>query len=345
MILFIDTYGAFLHVADGMFEVRLKKDDEIIKRKIAPGKVNSILLSKGISLSTDAINLALTHNIDILFLEFDGTPYGRIWYSKLGSTTKIRKNQLIASVSKEGLIFVKEWLKKKLENQTAFLKRLKKHRPEREALFVNIINKITDKAEKIDSLSGERVEDVAESLRGYEGIAGKEYFRLLGTILPEQYKFETRSFRPARDSFNAFLNYAYGVLYGRVEKALLIAGIDPFVGFLHRDDYNQKSMVFDFIEQFRIYAEETVFKLFSAKKVNKKHTEEITGGISLNKDGKMLLMEAFTRFLDEERITYKNKHQTRENIMRLEAHAFAARLLKKKFKMEEVEIYDLLGDV
>lgn len=345
MILFIDTYGAFLHVKDNMFEVRLKKGEETIKRKIAPGKIKSILLSKGISLSTDAVNLALTFNIDILFLEFDGTPYGRIWFSKLGSTTKIRKQQLIASVTKEGLNFVKEWITRKLANQVELLKRLKKHRMDKAALFVNVTNKIETKINSIKQLKGKKVEDVAESIRGYEGSAGREYFGTLGKIIPPEHQFETRNFRPAKDPFNAFLNYAYGVLYSQIEKALIIAGIDPFVGFLHRDDYNQKSMVFDFIEPFRIYADEVVFKLFSAKKVNKKHTDKITGGISLNKEGKMLLMDSLNKFMEDEKILYRNKKQSRTNIIRLEAHAFASKLLKIKFNPEEVEYYDLLGDV
>lgn len=345
MILFIDTYGTFLHVKDNLFEIRLRKGEEIVSRKIAPGKVKSIILGKGISLSTDAVNLALTFNIDIIFVEFNGMPYGRIWYSKLGSTTKIRKQQLVASLGNEGLEFVKIWLTKKLSNQIEFLKRLRKHRQDKEVVFVNIINKITDKINKINKLKGKRVEDVAESIRGFEGAAGREYFGLLGKIIPEGYKFNARSFRPAKDPFNAFLNYAYGVLYSTVEKSLIIAGIDPFVGFLHRDDYNQKSMVFDFIEQFRIYADESVFKLFSAKKVNKTHTEEITGGYSLNKAGKMLLMDSLTKFMEEDKILFKGKKQSRENIIRLEAHAFAMKLLKTKFKYEEVEFYDLLGDV
>jgi len=345
MILFIDTYGAFLHVKDNMFEVRLKKGEETIKRKIAPAKIKSILLSKGISLSTDAVNLALTYNIDILFLEFDGMPYGRVWYSKLGSTTKIRKQQLIASITEEGLNFTKEWISRKLTNQVEFLKKLKKHRSEKAVMFVNVINKIETRINAIKELTGKQTEDVAESIRGYEGAAGREYFGLLGKILPEEYKFETRSYRPARDQFNAFLNYAYGVLYSHIEKSLIIAGIDPFVGFLHRDDYNQKSMVFDFIEPYRIYAEEVVFKLFSAKKVNKKHIDEITGGVSLNKEGKMLLMESLNKFMQDEKILYKNKKQARQNIIRLQAHAFAARLLKTKFNIQEVEYYDLLGNV
>ncbi len=345
MILFIDSRGTFLHVKDNMFEVRLKKGEQIIKKKIAPAKIKSILLGKAITLSTDAVNLALTFNIDILFLEFDGTPYGRIWFSKLGSTTKIRKQQLIASVTKEGLDFVKVWITEKLTNQAEFLKRLKKHRMENAVMFVNVVNKIEGKISAIKLLEGKRVEDVAESIRGYEGSAGKEYFGILGKIIPPEHKFETRNFRPAKDPFNAFLNYAYGVLYSQVEKVLLIAGIDPFVGFLHRDDYNQKSMVFDFIEPFRIYADEVVFKLFSAKKVNKKHTDAIAGGVSLNKEGKMLLMDSFNKFMEDEKITYKNKKQARTNIIRLQAHAFASKLLKTKFKQDEVEYYDLLGDV
>ncbi len=345
MILSIDTYGAYVHVKDDMFEVRIKKGEETIRRKIAPAKLNAIHLYKGVSLSVDAIELAMLHNIEILFMQFEGTPYGRVWSSKLGSTTKIRKRQLIASLTREGVDFVKTWISAKITNQRDFLKRLKKHREEKAALFVNVINKLNEKIASVENLEGNNITEIADSLRGFEGSAGKEYFRVLGQILADEYKFETRSFRPARDPFNAFLNYAYGVLYSRVERALLIAGIDPYLGFLHRDDYNQKSMVYDFIEPFRIYADETVFKLFSAKKVNKKHTDKITGGYSLNKEGKMLLMEAYNRFLEDDKIPYKGKKQSRNNVIQLEAHSFASKLVKKKLKPEDIEKYDLLGDV
>ncbi len=345
MILVIDSYGAYVHVKDDMFEVRVKKGDETIRRKIAPPKISSMHLFKGASISVDAIELAMLHNIEILFMQFEGTPYGRVWSSKLGSTTKIRKRQLVASVTEAGIPFVKDWITAKISNQRDFLKKLKKHRQDRAPLFVNVINKLDEKIEAIKNLRGADVSAIADELRGYEGSAGKEYFRVLGQILSDEYKFDSRSFRPARDPFNAFLNYAYGVLYSKVERALLIAGVDPYIGFLHRDDYNQKSMVYDFIEPFRIYADETVFKLFSAKKVNKKHTDEITGGYSLNKEGKMLLMEAFNKFMEDEKIMYRNRRQARNNVIQLEAHAFAMKLIKKKFDPEALQQYDLLGDV
>ena len=79
----------------------------------------------------------------------------------------------------------------------------------------------------------------------------KKYFEALSSILPEKYKFKSRSRNPAKDEFNAMLNYGYGVLYSMVEKACIIAGLDPYIGFLHTDNYNKKSLVFDVIELFR----------------------------------------------------------------------------------------------
>ncbi len=148
-------------------------------------------------------------------------------------------------------------------------------------------------------------------------------------MLAERYQFAGRSFRPAQDPYNAFLNYAYGVLYSRVEKVLVIAGLDPYVGFMHRDDYNMKSMVFDFIEPYRTYADEVVFKLFSAKKVSDSHTDKITNGVSLNPEGKNLLIQSLMLFLDEDKIRYNGRNQTRMNAMQMDAHQFANQLIKK----------------
>lgn len=328
-----------------MFSVKLTIDDKPQTKKIAPAKINSILLSKGTSLSFEAVSLALIHNIDILFLEFDGSPIGRIWHSKLGSTTKIRKHQLIASLNKTGVQFVKAWIIAKIHNQTEFLKKLKKHRMHKAEVFDNTISQLENYRNNIQKIDALSINEIADKIRGYEGYAGKIYFALLSSILPEEYQFKSRSFRPANDPFNAFLNYAYGVLYSKIEKALIIAGIDPYLGFLHRDDYNQKSMVFDFIEPFRIYADETVTKLFTAKKVNQSHTDNITNGYSLNKDGKILLMETFNNFMESEKIRYKGKNHSRNNIIQYDAHAFANKLIKNKFDPKEVEKYDLLGDV
>ncbi len=329
MQLIINTYGTYVHVKDDLFEVSLTKDGEKQKHHFASQKVTSILMSKGAALSTDAIILAMKNNIDIIVFEYDGMPIGRFWHSKPGSTSKIRKQQLDASLNEIGVHWTKSWLTKKIENQIEFLKRLKSHRLTSAEQIQEKIEIIKGISLKINGLKGSKIEDIDSTLRGLEGASGRVYFRVLSSLLAERYQFEGRSFRPAADPFNAFLNYAYGVLYSRVEKVLVIAGLDPYVGFMHRDDYNMKSMVFDFIEPYRTYAEEVVFKLFSAKKINDSHTSKITNGYSLNAEGKNLLMQSLLSFLEEDTIRYNGRNQTRVNAMQMDAHQFANQLIKK----------------
>lgn len=329
MQLIINSYGTYIHVKDDMFEVRVPSGDDGPARKqlIANQKITSILISKGAAISTDAIILAMKNNIDIVVLENDGFPVGRFWHSRLGSTTKIRKKQLEASLGKMGIELTIQWVGQKIENQIEFMKRLKKHREQISEELDESLEKLSALCTKIKQLDAATTDEIADTLRGLEGTSGRIYFGVLSSLLNEHYRFNGRSFRPAQDPFNAFLNYAYGILYSRVEKALIIAGIDPYVGFLHRDDYNMKSMVFDFIEPYRVWGDEVVFKLFSAKKVNDSHTDKITNGYTLNTEGKALLVEHFFKFFDEEKIRCDGKNQARGNIILADAHATAQKIL------------------
>ena len=330
MQLIINTYGTYVHVKDELFEVSLTKDGEKQKHHFASQKVTSILMSKGAAISTDAVILAMKNDIDIIVFEHDGVPVGRFWHSKPGSTSRIRKQQLDASLNEVGVFWTKSWLVKKLDNQVELLKRLKNHRPATADLIQEKINIISGLQTKMKELKASKVDEIDDTLRGLEGTAGRVYFQILSSLLTERYQFEGRSFRPAKDPFNALLNYAYGVLYSRVEKVLVIAGLDPYVGFMHRDDYNTKSMVFDFIEPYRTYADEVVFKLFSAKKINDTHADKITNGYSLNAEGKNLLMQSLMLFLEEEKIRYNGRQQTRTNAMQMDAHQFANKLIGKQ---------------
>ncbi|MCG8324874.1 MAG: CRISPR-associated endonuclease Cas1, partial [Thiotrichales bacterium] len=302
---------------------------ETQKHHFAAHKVKTILLATSAALSTDAVQLAMMNNIDIVFVNYNGQPYGRIWHSKLGSTTRIRKAQLEISLNEEGLKWIKIWLNAKIEYRKDFLLDLKKHRPRQKASIEEGIDKIEEQHKKIGQISASNVGEVADTLRGLEGTAGRYYFDLLSRLLPNQYQFNGRSYRPAMDAFNAFLNYAYGMLYGKVEKALMIAGLDPYLGLLHRDDYNHLSLVYDFIEPYRIHVERPVYRLFSGKKVKQEHTTIMTKGISLNAEGKALLIERFNKYFEEEKVRYNNRNLTRAHGMQLDAHRFANQLIEK----------------
>ena len=327
MQIHLNTYGTYLHVHERMFEVRKRVDGEVEKTQLAAHKIKSIWVSDGVALSANAVKLAMEHNIDIVFLERNGNPYGRVWHSKLGSTTRIRKEQLKASLGRAAVAYTQLWIGDKMNNQIQLVRQLMSHRPQHEEYLSDRLERMQRMQDEIRNLEGAEIDPLADRIRGLEGSCGRLYFDVLSYVLPRQYQFAGRSFRPAADAFNAFLNYGYGILYSRVEKALILAGLDPFVGFLHRDDYNYKSLVYDFIEPFRIFIEEPVFRLFSGKKVRQDHTDDLASGVRLNQDGKKLLIERLNKHLEEDRIRYKGRNQARGNIIQFEAHQFANELL------------------
>src|SRR5690554_6253423 len=203
MQIFINTYGSYLHVKEEMFEIKSRPDpkqkDKIKINHIAAHKITSFVVSKGAAISTDAIALALKHNIDIVVVENNGHPLGRFWHSKLGSTTKIRKRQLETSLNADGLEWTKTWLCAKLQNQADYLADLRKHRPKIALTLKNAEERILEQRGKIAELQDESVSGVADRIRGLEGTAGRLYFDGLSKSIPEEFAFSGRSFRPAQN--------------------------------------------------------------------------------------------------------------------------------------------------
>jgi CRISPR-associated endonuclease Cas1 len=99
MQLVINTYGSYLRKKGNCFLVR--KEDEVFE--VSVNKVDRILITTAAYISTDAIKFAVDNNINIVFLDSYGDPYGRVWHPKLGSTTLIRRRQLELYKKEEGL--------------------------------------------------------------------------------------------------------------------------------------------------------------------------------------------------------------------------------------------------
>ncbi len=284
-------------------------------------------------ITTDAIKLAMDNNIDIVFLDEFGDPFGRVWHSKLGSTTLIRRRQLEIANTTEGVNLALEWVKKKTDNQIDLLIRLRESRSQKSAEITAFIDKLRNCRSSLDSLVPQNtgnnigIEDIRGSIMGIEGSGGRIYFEAISFIMPDRYKFDGRSRNPAKDEFNALLNYTYGILYSMVEKACIIAGLDPYVGIIHTDNYNKKSLVFDLIENFRIWADETVIKLFAGRDVKQECFDKLENGFTLNKEGKALLITAFNAFMDES-IRYSGRNIRRGDIIQFECHGIANRLIR-----------------
>jgi CRISPR-associated protein Cas1 len=77
------------------------------------------------------------------------------------------------------------------------------------------------------------------------------YWDAVKHVLPEAYGWKGREGRGAKDPLNSALNYGYGILYGQIERALVLAGLDPYAGFTHADRPGKPSLTLDAIEEFR----------------------------------------------------------------------------------------------
>lgn len=340
----LNTFGVSLRKESEQFVIQTKEK----KIRLSAHKVESLIITSGAHLSTDAIQLAIANNIDIIFLSKEGDPYARIWQTRMGSTATIRRRQIEWADQAEGMMVVREWLMKKLQEQQQFLRELQTRRPE-SALFENPLETISASCERIKQMIG-NVEEQRSSLMGLEGIAGKAYFACLGYLMPESYRFSTRSRRPAKDGFSAMLNYAYGILYSHVERACVCAGLDPFIGFLHTDNYGKKSLVFDMIEPFRIVAERATVLLFTGRRVQKSYFEEVPGGVALNKEGRASFIDQFNQRL-EKKVRYpvqgqsgKSRNVKQRDVIRFEAHALANRLLGKTDLPRIIETRELWAE-
>ncbi len=336
MQLVINTYGSYLRKNGNCFVVR--KDDKSFE--IAVSKINSILITTAAYITTDAIKLAIDNNIDMVFLDAHGDPYGRVWHPKLGSTTLIRRRQLEIYDKDEGLDLSKQWVLQKLENQIDLLSRLKKTREEKRRELEEYISQIEGSRDNLLKMKG-TLEERRQEILGLEGRASRAYFAGVSISMPDKYRFEGRSRNPAKDEFNAMLNYGYGILYSIVEKACIISGLDPYTDFLHTDNYNKKSLVFDIIEPFRIYIDECVTYLFTRRMVKDEHFEKLEQGLGLSKDGKAVLIDAVNKAL-EEPVKYRGRNIKARNTVQFECHRIANGLIRPDQEQpEDLEIEEL----
>lgn len=326
MELVINTFGTALNRDNNSFVISTKEG----RQTIPSDSVSSIQVGKGISLTSDAIMLAVEKEIEIFFNDKTGTPLGRIWSHKYGSISTIRKGQINFTFSHEALQWIKQVICTKIENQQALILMLQTEDKVQKRNSQKAISRLEDYKTKISHLEGDIVSDVASSLRGWEGVASKIYFEALNSVLPSELQFATRSQKPAMDIVNAFLNYGYGILYGKVESALIKAGIDPYVGVLHRDDYNRPVLVYDVIELYRVWVDYVVYNIACQEVITDEYySVREDGSYWLENLGRRVLIQSFNDYM-EDIVTIDGLQRSRITQIQLYAQRLAQKL--KDFK-------------
>jgi CRISPR-associated protein Cas1 len=139
-----------------------------------------------------------------------------------------------------------------------------------------------------DSIAQLRAAATVESLRGIEGEAATRYFEVFDELIlqnKEAFFFRTRNRRPPMDRVNAMLSFAYVLLASETASALSAVGLDPFVGFLHRDRPGRRSLALDLMEELRsVFADRFVLSMVNTKQVGASDFLQKESGQMLMKD-------------------------------------------------------------
>lgn len=128
--------------------------------------------------------------------------------------------------------------------------------------------------------------ETLDEIRGIEGEAASCYFSVLDDLILQQkddFFFHGRNRRPPTDNVNALVSFVYTLLTHDTASALETAGLDPYVGFLHRDRPGRISLALDLMEEFRpVLADRFVLTLINTRQVN-------AGGFVQKEDGAVLM--------------------------------------------------------
>jgi CRISP-associated protein Cas1 len=268
MQLYLDSFGAYLSVRNGMFALRSKTGGEQL---FAVRQVGAILLTAGTAMSTDAALLAASENIPLLLIDANThAPRAHLSSGQAVSLAAIRRNQAIFSRNADGFIWVGGLLALKIGRQMALLESLGTQKNAPPVFLDGLEPALKTMSAQAKALQGWRLPEgatfvlplAAERFRGQEGTASRAYFQQLGRYLHPDLGFEGRQGHPAYDPFNALLNYLYGMLYTSVHLAALKNGLDPYMAVLHADQYGAKpTLTYDMIEPYRPWADAVAITL------------------------------------------------------------------------------------
>jgi CRISPR-associated protein Cas1 len=125
-------------------------------------------------------------------------------------------------------------------------------------------------------------------VRGIAGEAANLYFGVFDSLISNPdpaFTFNGRNRRPPLDAVNCLLSFLYTVLAHDVRSALESVGLDPAVGFLHRDRPGRPSLALDLMEEFRPYlADRLACTLINRGQVKSKGFRKLESGAVLMDD-------------------------------------------------------------
>lgn len=283
-----DTYLSL----DGENIVIIKEEKEI--SRIPLHNLESIIAFGYTGASPALMGACAKRNIALSFMKQNGKFLARVTGEVRGNVTlrksqyrysdDIEKSNRIARNFVLGKVYNSRWVIERATRDYALrldvekLKRVSKY-------LANSLKLIM----KSDSL---------EQLRGYEGEASSVYFSVLDDLILQQkdsFYFHCRNRRPPLDNVNAMLSFAYTLLAHDTAAVLETVGLDPYVGFLHRDRPGRVSLALDIMEELRsVYADRFVISIINKREISPKgFIKKENGAVVMDDEARKAILKSW----------------------------------------------------
>jgi CRISPR-associated protein Cas1 len=284
-VLYVTQPDAVLSKTYEAFTVALRQEDGSWKKKtIAAQTVEQVVLMGNPQVTGDALMYALELGMPVHYLSSFGKYLGSALpgHSRNGQLRLAQYGTYVDGVKR--LELVRAIVTAKIHNQYTVLYR---HDQRENPL------KLRKGAVKSQS--------TIDQVRGIEGLAAREYFGCWATMLDAAWSFGGRNRRPPTDPVNSLLSFAYGLLRVQVTAAVHVAGLDPYIGYLHEVIRGQPALVLDLMEEFRpLIADNLVLSVINNREVQRKDFTENLGAYRLSDAGRKTFLEAFERKMKDE---------------------------------------------
>ena len=279
--LFVTTQGAYLSKEGETVVVKVERETRL---RVPIHTIGGIVCFGNIMCSPFLMGFCAERDVAVSFLSEHGRFLARVQGPVSGNVLLRREQYRRADDMDTAAQMAKSFLTGKLGNSRTVLQRaLRDHSAKLNAQEVSEASKrIGHSLERLQS-------DVPLNiLRGIEGDAAHTYFSAFDHLIisqKEDFVFRERNRRPPLDRVNCLLSFLYTLVLHDVRSALESVGLDPAVGFLHRDRPGRPGLALDMMEEFRPFlADRLTLSLINLNQVRVKGFREMESGAVLMDD-------------------------------------------------------------
>lgn len=291
--LYVMTQGAYLRKEGEAIAVKAGGE---VKLRVPIISIGSVVCFGDTLISPALMGHCAKCGVTISFMSAYGRFLARVVGPTTGNVLLRREQYRISDDPRRSAIIARPIVAAKIANcRSVLLRALRDHGDQMQA---EQATRATEELKwRIDAAMQEKDLD---RLRGIEGDAARIYFDVFNELIIAQkadFSFRDRNRRPPLDRVNALLSFVYTMLYHDLRSALETTGLDPAVGFLHRDRPGRMSLALDLMEEFRPFiAERLVLSLINLKQIDQKDlTVSESGAVLLSDAGRKIIVSAYQK--------------------------------------------------